>query len=428
MGILRTNLLLTLALMTAAPLPADETTQSGQAQLTLADLRTFTEVFNQIRSNYVEEVDDHRLLNAAIRGMLSEIDPHSAFMEPDEFRQLDNASQGRYSGIGVELRLHAGQVVVAGVTRNGAAAGAGIVSGDVITAIDHKDLRGQNLKAAIAGLRGAAGSQVGVTVRHANGEVSALELTRGFVTVDSVFSRPVDHDYGYFQITHFTRRSGEEMEEQVKYMLAHHDGPLKGVVLDLRNNPGGVLKPAVTIADGFLDDGLIVYTKGRSPNQMEYSAHAGQWLAGTPVVVLVNGGTASAAEVLAGALQDRGRALIVGERTYGKGSIQSVLNLRNGSGLRLTTALYYTPSGRSIQAEGIQPDVVLADVEAVADEAQGRKREANLEHHLDGDGQADTSVFKSEVSAADDYAMYQALILLKGAAVLASGEASASGP
>jgi len=427
MGTVRTNLLLALALLAASPLLADEDTQPGSAQLALSDLRTFTDVFNQIRNNYVEEVDDHRLLNAAIRGMLSEIDPHSAFMGPDEFRQLDDTSQGRYSGIGVELKIHDGQILVTGVTPDGAAAGAGIVGGDVITAIDHKDLRGQDLEAAIESLRGAAGSKVGVTVRHASGEVSDHELTRGFVNLASVFSRPVDKDYGYFRITHFTRRTADELQEQIKYMQTNHPGALKGIVLDLRDNPGGVLKPAVTIADGFLDDGLIVYTKGRAPNQMEFSAQDGQWAPGTPTVVLVNGGTASASEVLAGALQDHGRALIVGERTFGKGSVQSVLNLRNGSGLRLTTSLYYTPSGRSIQAEGIQPDVVIARVEAVRDEEQGREREADLKHHLNGDGKSGADVFVSEVNAADDYAMYQALILLKGANVLARGRTGESG-
>lgn len=203
-------------------------------------------------------------------------------------------------------------------------------------------------------------------------------------------------------------------------MKTNHDGPLKGIVLDIRDNPGGVLKPAVTMADGFLDDGLIVYTLGRADNQLEYTANPGQWLEGTPVVVLVNGGTASASEVFAGALQDHGRALIVGEKTFGKGSVQSVLNLRNGSGMRLTTSRYYTPLGRSIQAEGIQPDVEIAPVKVMETDNK-LKREVDLARHLESEADKDAVVFGSEVSATDDYMMYQALILLKGASVLSAG-------
>lgn len=395
--------------------------ESGQplspAQLSLDDLRTFTDVFNQVRINFVEDVDDHTLMNAAIRGMLSELDPHSSYMEADEFRQLDNDSRGRYSGIGVEVSIQDKHVNVVAVMDDGAASRAGVVAGDIITSIDGKTVRGHNMQSSINGLRGEAGSEVRITLEHQNGEVSEHTLLRDYVRVSSVFSRPVDGDYGYFQITHFTRQSADELKEQVDYMLGNHGGSLKGVVLDLRNNPGGVLKSAVTMADGFLDEGLIVYTHGRSPNQMEYRAHEGQWLPDTPVVVLVNGSSASASEVLAGALQDHDRALILGERTFGKGSVQSVLNLRNGSGIRLTTSRYYTPSGRSIQAEGIHPDVEIPSVEIV-DDKDHRKREADLDRHLNGEPENNGEVFDSDVSAADDYAMYQALILLKGTKLL----------
>jgi carboxyl-terminal processing protease len=395
--------------------------ESGQplspAQLSLDDLRTFTDVFNQVRINFVEDVDDHTLMNAAIRGMLSELDPHSSYMEADEFRQLDNDSRGRYSGIGVEVSIQDKHVNVVAVMDDGAASRAGVVAGDIITSIDGKTVRGHNMQSSINGLRGEAGSEVRITLEHQNGEVSEHTLVRDYVRVSSVFSRPVDGDYGYFQITHFTRQSADELKEQVDYMLGNHGGSLKGVVLDLRNNPGGVLKSAVTMADGFLDEGLIVYTHGRSPNQMEYRAHEGQWLPDTPVVVLVNGSSASASEVLAGALQDHDRALILGERTFGKGSVQSVLNLRNGSGIRLTTSRYYTPSGRSIQAEGIHPDVEIPSLEIV-DDKDHRKREADLDRHLNGEPENNGEVFDSDVSAADDYAMYQALILLKGTKLL----------
>jgi len=412
--------ILTLILHSTVAAATEEQAAEPGAQLSLDDMRTFTDVFNLVRKNFIEETDDHTLINAAIRGMLSELDPHSSYMVADEFRKLDNSSNGRYSGIGVEVIIRNKQIHVVLVMEGGAADKAGMVSGDIITSIDEKDLRGQNLQLAIDSLRGEAGSTVNITVKHENGEVSDLNLVREYVKVESVFSRPVDRDYGYFQITHFTRKTADELLEQIEYMKTNHDGPLKGIVLDIRDNPGGVLKPAVTMADGFLDDGLIVYTLGRADNQLEYTANPGQWLEGTPVVVLVNGGTASASEVFAGALQDHGRALIVGEKTFGKGSVQSVLNLRNGSGMRLTTSRYYTPSGRSIQAEGIQPDVEIAPVKVMETDNK-LKREVDLARHLESEADKDAVVFGSEVSATDDYMMYQALILLKGASVLSAG-------
>jgi carboxyl-terminal processing protease len=394
---------------------------SSRTELSLDDMRTFTDVFNQIRNTFVEETDDHTLMNAAIRGMLSELDPHSSYMEADEFRQLDDSSRGRYSGIGVELVIQKKRVKVVFVMENEAADKAGVVAGDIITSINQNDLRGRDLQTAINRLRGEAGTEVTITVEHKNGEVSEFKLVRDFVKVASVFSRPVDKDYGYFQVTHFTRKSADELLEQIEYMQSNHEGPLKGIVLDLRNNPGGVLNPAVTMADGFLDEGLIVYTRGRAANQLQYSAKPGQWLEGVPMVVLVNRSSASASEVLAGALQDHGRALIVGEKTFGKGSVQSVLNLRNGSGIRLTTSRYYTPSGRSIQAEGIQPDIEIPAIRIIENEDK-RKREADLDRHLTGEPDNGPVIFSSDVSADDDYMMYQALILLKGASILSSGD------
>jgi len=414
------QLLLALVLTSTLVLASEEDTPASKAQLSLDDLRTFTDVFNQVRSNFVEETDDHTLMNAAIRGMLSELDPHSSYMEADEFQQLDNDSRGRYSGIGVQIAIRNERVNVISVMEGGAAKKAGVVVGDVITSIDRKDLREQGLQTAIDNLRGEVGTRVEVTFEHQNGEVSSFKLERGYVNVASVFSRPVDEDYGYFQVTHFTNKSADELLEQIVYMQENHQGPLKGIILDLRDNPGGVLKPAVTMADGFLDDGLIVYTRGRAANQLEYTAKPGQWLGNIPMVVLVDQGTASASEVLAGALQDHGRALLIGEKTFGKGSVQSVLNLRNGSGIRLTTSRYYTPSGRSIQAEGIQPDVEVTPVKLIENKTK-RKREVDLDRHLDGEPGNGSVVFGSEVSAADDYMMYQALILLKGASVLTPG-------
>ncbi len=391
--------------------------EATKAQLSLDDLRTFTDVFNQVRVNFIEESDDRTLLNAAIRGMLSELDPHSSYMEPDEYRKMADSSRGRYSGIGVEVVIRDRKINVVYVVEGGAAQKAGVVAGDTITSIGGTAVRGKNLQAAIDKLRGEPGSEIEVTFQHENGEVSSHVLTRDFVKIASVFSRPVDEHYGYFQVTHFTLQSADELLEQIRYMQENHDGPLKGIVLDIRGNPGGVLAPAVTIADGFLDDGLIVSTRGRSPNQIEYAAKPGQWLEDIPLVVLVNGGSASASEVLAGALQDHGRALIVGQTTFGKGSVQSVLNLRNGGGMRLTTSRYYTPSGRSIQAIGIRPDIEIPSVK-ILEEETGLRREIDLDRHLDDEPEEAGIVFGSEVSAEQDYAMYQALILLKATNIL----------
>ncbi len=413
------RIFLALLLLPALVTATETETAPSRAQLSLDDLRTFTDVFNQVRNNFVDETDDQALMNAAIRGMLSELDPHSSYMEADEFRQLDDSSQGRYSGIGVEIVIQNKQAKVVYVMDGGAADKAGIVTGDVITSIDKLDLRGRDLRLAVDRLRGEVGSTVELSVRHENGEVSNFTLERDFVEVASVYSRPVDGDYGYFQITHFTRKSADELLEQIEYMQDNHAGPLKGIVLDLRNNPGGVLNPAVAIADGFLDGGLIVKTRGRAESQLEYTAKPGQWLEGVALVILVDRSSASASEVLAGALQDHGRAVIVGEKTFGKGSVQSVLNLRNGAGIRLTTSRYYTPSGRSIQAEGIIPDVEVSMVQVVESDDE-RKREVDLDGHLMGESTVEPVNFSSEVSAADDYMMYQALILLKAASIFSS--------
>jgi carboxyl-terminal processing protease len=410
---LKYYLVLTL-LLTSSGWAIEDEAATPVAQLSLDDLRSFTDVFNQVRSNFIEEVDDHTLLNAAIRGMLSELDPHSSYMEADRFRQLENNSQGRYTGIGVEVVIRDRKIVVVAVKDEGPAQKAGVTFGDVITSIDGSAIGGRNLQMAIDSLRGELGSEVTVSFMRKNGEVSEHVLLRDYVNINSVFSRPVDEDYGYFRVTHFTRNSAEELLEQIEHMKEQFNRPMLGVVLDLRGNPGGVLKPAIDMADGFLDQGLIMYTRGRAPNQLEFSASPGQWLDAVPMVVLVDRGSASASEVLAGALQDQGRAIIVGEKTFGKGSVQSVLNLRNGSGLRLTTSRYYTPSGRSIQAEGIIPDVEIVPFELVED-TDARKREEDLERHLSGERQISPRISSSEVSANDDYAMHQALILLKAA-------------
>jgi carboxyl-terminal processing protease len=390
----------------------------GPAQLTLEDLRTFADVFNQIRENFVEEVDDHTLFKAAINGMILELDPHSSFMEPEEHRDLINITQGRYSGIGVEVTVADGRIVIVAATEGGPAASQGLRSGDLITNINDRPIRGRDLQKAISELRGEPGSEILLGIAREGAEWREVTLVRDFVRVPSVTSRLIDGEFGYFRLSHFHRKSDDDLRQALEKMQTDHDGSLAGIVLDLRNNPGGVIHPAVAIADGFLDDGLIVFTRGRyAAAQVEYKAKPGQWASGVPLVVLVDGGTASASEILAGALQDHERALIVGEQTFGKGSVQSILTMRNGSAIKLTTARYFTPSGRSIQAEGITPDVVLPAVKILADKGV-RLRESDLDGHLPSDERATVEDAIGEVSAEEDYPLHQALSLLRGADIL----------
>ncbi len=346
----------------ACALTATAQEAAGQAQLTLDDLRTFTDVFNQARNNFVEEVDDATLLNAAIRGMVAELDRHSVFLAPDSFRELDDSSRGRYGGIGVDVVIDDQRIRVKQVYEHGPAGAAGIRSGDLITAIDGEQIWGRQLHEALEELRGDPGSEIELRVQTGDEMPRSLTLTREYIPVPSVESELLEGDIGYFRISHFHEESHFDMEDAIHALTDTTD--LRGAILDLRNNLGGVVQSAVAVADGFLEEGLIVYTRSRyQATRLEYSAKPGEWLPGVPLAVLVNRGTASASEVLAGALQDHGRAVLVGEPTYGKGSLQSVLALRNGSALRLTTAYYFTPSGVSFEDQGIQPDIMVEDAE-----------------------------------------------------------------
>jgi carboxyl-terminal processing protease len=356
--------------------------QPGRAaQLTLDDLRTFTDVFNQARRNYVEDVDDKTLLDAAIRGMLLELDPHSSYLPTKEYEELNDAAHGRYSGIGIDVQANDGRIVINAIINDSPADQAGMNPGDIITSIDGQAVKGRFIPDAIDELRGLPDTEVVLEVMSPDGEQRELRITRKYLQVPTLSFEMLKESYGYFKMTQFHRESATDLKQALDSIES--DGiELRVLIIDLRNNPGGVLQQAVALADGFLDEGVIVSTRGRnSTMQMEFTAHPGQWLPDTPLMLLVNRGTASASEVLAGALQDHGRSLIVGERTFGKGSVQSVLPLRNGAGIKLTTARYYTPSGRSIQAEGIEPDVVIDWDESEARD-NSRKREADLDGHL----------------------------------------------
>ena len=399
---------------------------TGSAQLTLDDLRTFTDVFSQVRRNYVEEVDDRTLLDAAIRGMLSDLDPHSDYLASQDYKNLDDTAHGHYSGIGVDVGIEDQKIVIRSVIVPSPADSAGLNPGDIITVIDGQPVRGRQLQDAIGELSGEPGTSVRLKILPTDGAEREVEIVREYVNVPTVAFELLDKQYGYFRVSIFNRNSASHLEEALESIK--QDGIiLRGLIIDLRNNPGGVLQQAVSMADGFLEEGLIVSTRGRNATmQMEFSASEGEWLPGIPLIILVDRGTASASEVVAGALQDHGRALIVGERTFGKGSVQTVLPLRNGAGMKLTTARYYTPSGRSIQAEGIRPDIVVEPIEIV-DSEDGRIREADLDRHLENDMDVKAVIPDVPVSAQDDFALHEALSILKGAGILTGKVKSETG-
>ena len=401
-------------------------TESPDTQLTLDDLRAFTDVFSQIRRNYVEEVDDRSLLNSAIKGMLSELDPHSSYLPADDYKQLDDSAHGRYSGIGVDVGIQGQRIVIRRVITPSPADRGGINPGDIITAIDGNSVRGHRLRDALDKIKGEPGSAVTVTILPSSpgGKERKVELIREYVNIPAMSFELLDQQVGYFRISFFHKNSATNLAESLESI--RQDGiVLRGLIIDLRNNPGGVLQTAVEMADGFLEDGLIVSTRGRNDTkQLELRASDGEWLPGVPMIVLVDRGSASASEVLAGALQDHGRALIVGERTFGKGSVQSILPLRNGSGIKLTTARYYTPSGRSIQAEGIRPDLVVERVE-ILDANDQRLREVDLDRHLSNDTEMKAIIPDVSVRAEDDFPLHEALSILKGADILSTSIRSA---
>jgi carboxyl-terminal processing protease len=410
----------------------DETPQTGDSNdpatpsstFNLDDLRTFTDVFNQVRRNYVEEVDDKQLMEAAITGMLSQLDPHSAYLPGDDFEDLDHNSRGEYVGVGVDVAAEEGRLVVRKVLVPSPADSAGINPGDVFTSIAGKAVKGRKLQEAINDLSGPAGSEVEVEVLNSEGETSTRLLQRQVLKVPALFARMFADGLAYFSLSFFHRESARDLLSAIE-SIQQEGQAINGIVLDLRDNPGGVLQSAVDIVDGFLDSGTIVSIRGRNSSMaMEFKAQPGQWISAVPLVVLMDRGSASASEVVAGALQDHGRALILGERSFGKGSVQTVLPLRNGGGIKLTTARYYTPSGTSIQAEGIMPDFTVQQRMRALSIADERVREADLERHLDASGEVTTAVEVESVDPEDDYPLYEALRLLRGANLLSRNSSS----
>ena len=408
---------------------------SGPAKenLPLEDLQRFTTVVESIRNYYVETTTDKALFDNAIRGMLAGLDPHSSYMDPTEFSDLKVSTSGEFGGLGIEVTLEEGLIRVVSPIDETPAQKAGVKAGDLIIRLDDTPVKGLSLRKAVEMMRGAAGSPIILTVIRKNeAKPLKLKLTREVIRVKSVRQKPLEDGYAYMRVSQFQSQTGDEVIKTLKELLDRApEKRLKGLVLDLRNNPGGILEASVKVAGAFLDrnalkyDGLIVYTKGRiGGSEIREKAQFGDLLKGAPLVVLVNGGSASASEIVAGALQDHKRAIILGENTFGKGSVQTVLPLQDHYGLKLTTALYYTPSGRSIQATGIKPDLLVKELKwptPSADEQQnmGFIREADLDGHLENKS---ATLAKEDVQSDgwyhQDHQLNEALNLLKGLNIL----------
>lgn len=445
---LTTSAVLGGAIMLGTSVMAERETEGRSMALPLQELRAFVEVFDRISSSYVEPIEDQKLLENAISGMLSNLDPHSAYLPPENFEKVEEHTKGEFGGLGMEVGLEDGFVKVIAPIDDTPAQKAGIRAGDLIIKLDEKSVKGMGLTDAVKMMRGEPGSKIRLTImRKTEREPMEIELTRAVVKVKSVRQRLLDKDMGYVRISQFQVRTGEDLAKAIAALNKENGGDLKGLILDLRNNPGGVLNASVDVSNLFLDGGLIVYTEGRIANaKMRFEAKKGDVLNGRPIVVLVNEGSASASEIVAGALQDQGRALIVGRTTFGKGSVQTLLPLNNGAAIKLTTALYYTPSGRSIQAEGIKPDIEidLLKVERVERSMLAEMKEASLDGHLVGQNEAagtdkvdeakDSDASKQEEADAqkttkadllsDDYELHEALNLLKSMAFVQARKAA----
>ena len=359
----------------------------------LEEIQRYVGVFRAIKDAYVDPISDKELMRAALRGLLADLDPHSAYLEKEGAEAMDEFTTGRYVGIGVELEQRDRTLLVVAPIDGGPAQKAGIQSGDIIVAVDDKPLPDGDLDAASRGLRGAPGTKVKLRMlRPGVPEPRDVVLERAQIDVSAVSGRMLEPGYGYLRIATFQGDTGLDVATQVRKLQKASGRPLRGLVVDLRSNPGGVLAAAITAADAFLDNGVVVTSRGRlSTSNATYQATPGDLLEGAPIIALVDSGTASAAEVLAGALQDHHRAVVMGRRTFGKGSIQSLVRLGNGDAVKLTTGRYFTPDGRSIQAHGLTPDRVLKG------EANAGLREQDLPGHLAGDDEAPDGYAQGEV-------------------------------
>jgi carboxyl-terminal processing protease len=431
--------------------------------LPIEELRAFSEVFGRIKSDYVEPVTDKKLITEAITGMLTGLDPHSSYLDADAFKELQIGTQGEFGGLGIEVGMEDGLVKVISPIEDSPAYHAGMKSGDLIIKLDDVMVKSLTLSDAVKRMRGKPGSKIVLTViRKEAPKPLTFTLTRAVIKVQSVKSKLVEPGYAFIRITQFQEHTGENLATAITNLFKQNQGAMKGLVLDLRNDPGGLLNSSVAASAAFLPkDALVVYTEGRNAEaKMRLTAAPNDYLRNSekdylknlpaavktvPMIVLVNGGSASASEIVAGALQDHKRAVIMGTQTFGKGSVQSVLPLGNNTAIKLTTARYYTPGGRSIQAKGIVPDIVVEDPATVDQDQTFRMREADLERHLSNSQELDakggatvkpaapaapaksptkreegdaTKPKMLEFGSKDDYQLRQALNLLKGMNIL----------
>lgn len=358
------------------------------AAVPFEDLKKFTEVYSRVKEDYVEPVKDKELIGNAIRGMLTGLDPHSDYLNEEEYKELQVGTTGEFGGLGIEVGMEDGFVKVISPIDDTPAQKAGLEAGDLIIRLDDKPVKGMTLNDAVKIMRGKPDTDINLlVVREGKPQPFKVTITRAVIKVNSVKQRLLEAGYGYVRISSFQSKTTDSLNEGITALQKENKGNLRGLVLDLRNNPGGVLNAAVGVSDAFLESGKIVYTEGRVEDaKMEYSAQKGDILNGAPMVVLVNRGSASASEIVSGALQDHKRAIIVGQKTFGKGSVQTVLPLDEKTAIKITTARYFTPLGRSIQAEGIKPDIEIKALKVSADTTANEEldllSEADLSKHL----------------------------------------------
>jgi carboxyl-terminal processing protease len=385
-------------------------------------LETFTNILSIVKKNYVGEVNTKDLIEGAIDGMLNSLDPHSAYLSPDLYKDLQTETRGKFGGLGIEITIRDGFLTVVSPIEDTPAFRAGIEAGDQIIKIEDEFTKDMTLMKAVKKMRGPKGSKITISIKRKDvPKLIEFTITRDTIRIRSVRSRTLEEGYAYVRIAQFQERTNRDLRKALKELNTENGG-IRGLVLDLRNNPGGLLTQAVKVSDIFLDSGLIVYTEGRLENQKQkyFSSLEDSWV-GFPIVILVNGGSASASEIVAGALQDHKRAIVLGTKTFGKGSVQTILPLDDHSALRLTTARYFTPKGRSIQAKGILPDIVMENVRRSEAKKTGKKealREENLPGHLQNprseEGSEETLQQKREKDIDKDAQLKRALELLKG--------------
>ena len=396
------------------------------AQEDYENLEIFTDIYSLIRANYVEEVDSKQLIYGAIRGMLGTLDPHSSFLSPEMYSEMQADTHGEFGGLGIEITLKNNTLLVVSPIEGTPADKAGIKSGDKIIEIDGVSTADINILEAVSMLRGPKGKAVKILIeRPGVREPVAFDLIRDLIQIVSVKGQLLNNIYGYIRIAQFQDRTTDELIEKLAELRTAARGKtLQGVILDLRNNPGGLLDQAVDVSDLFIKDGLIVYTEGRDPNsQLEFRAHAENTESDYPLIVLINSGSASAAEIVSGALQDHKRAIIMGEQSFGKGSVQTMIPMNDDSGLKLTTARYYTPQGRSIQALGITPDILVPSYFTTRNSSGNGVRETDLHNHFQPSSeqveprQGDDNNYEYQVLD-DDYQLQRAVDLLKGLTII----------